>query len=79
MKPGSPALQADSLLTEPLGKMIPGLGRSSGVGDGNPLQYSCLENPMDRVASQVHGIARVRYDLTTKPPPYHFETALYPF
>ena len=30
--------------------LIPGLGRSSGGGDGNPLQYSCLENPMDRGA-----------------------------
>ena len=29
---------------------IPGLGRSSGGGHGNPLQYSCLENPMDRGA-----------------------------
>jgi hypothetical protein len=28
--------------------LIPGLGRSPGVGSGNPLQYSCLENPMDR-------------------------------
>ena len=27
---------------------IPGWGRSPGVGNGNPLQYSCLENPMDR-------------------------------
>jgi len=27
---------------------IPGLGRSSGEGNGNPLQYSCLENPVDR-------------------------------
>ena len=27
---------------------IPGLGRSPGVGNGNPLQYSCLENPMER-------------------------------
>ena len=27
---------------------VPGLGRSSGVGNGNPLQYYCLENPMDR-------------------------------
>ena len=31
---------------------IPGLGRSPGVGNGNPLQYSCLENPMDRGAWQ---------------------------
>ena len=30
---------------------IPGLGRSPGEGNGNPLQYSCLENPMDRGAS----------------------------
>ena len=29
---------------------IPGLGRSSGEGNGNPLQYSCLENPIDRGA-----------------------------
>ena len=29
---------------------IPGLGRSVGEGNGNPLQYSCLENPMDRGA-----------------------------
>ena len=32
---------------------IPGWGRSPGEGNGNPLQYSCLENPMDRGA--VHG------------------------
>ena len=30
--------------------LIPGLGRSPGEGHGNPLQYSCLENPMDRGA-----------------------------
>ena len=30
--------------------LIPGLGRSPGVGHGNPLQCSCLENPMDRGA-----------------------------
>ena len=30
--------------------LIPGLGRSPGKGNGNPLQYSCLENPMDRGA-----------------------------
>ena len=47
-----------------------GLGISPGVGNGNPLQYSCLENPMDRGAWQaaVHGVARVRHDLATKPP-----------
>ena len=38
---------------------IPGLGRSPGKGNGNPLQYSCLENPIDREAWQatVHSIA----------------------
>ena len=41
---------------------IPGLGRSPGGGHGNPLQYSCLENPMDRGAWRaiVHRIARSR-------------------
>ena len=34
---------------------IPGLGRSSGEGKGNPLQYSCLENIMDRGAWQATG------------------------
>ena len=91
IKPRSPALQADSLLTELQGKLsllvivlrrkkkleiitgnksavgfplgldnkepacnvgdlglIPGSGRSSGEGNGSPLHYSCLENPMDR-------------------------------
>ena len=33
---------------------IPGLGRSPGGGNGNPLQYSCLENPMDRGAGYSH-------------------------
>ena len=39
---------------------IPGLGRSPGGGHGHPLQYSCLENPMDRGAwkATVHGIAK---------------------
>ena len=38
---------------------IPGLGRSPGGGHGNPLQYSCLENPMDRAwPSTVHGVAK---------------------
>ena len=39
--------------------LIPGLGRFSGVGSDNPLQYSCLENPMDRRAwwAMVHRVA----------------------
>ena len=35
--------------------LTPGLGRSPGGGHGNPLQYSCLENPMDRGACQATG------------------------
>jgi len=40
--------------------LIPGLGRSLGGGHGNPLQYSCLENSMDRGAWQatVHRVAQ---------------------
>ena len=40
--------------------LIPELERSPGEGNGNPLQYSCLENPMDRGAWQatVHGITK---------------------
>ena len=39
---------------------IPGLGRSPGEGNGNPLQYPCLENLMDRGAwwADVHGVAK---------------------
>ena len=39
---------------------VPGLGRSPGEGNGNPLQYSCLENPMDRGAwwATVHVLAK---------------------
>ena len=87
IKPGSPALQAYSLPSEPPGSfqmwagngagkermmacpgvfysketacivgdpgLIPGSGRSPGEGNGNPLQYSCLRNPMDRGASSM--------------------------
>ena len=39
---------------------LPGSGRSPGVGNGNPLQYSCLKNSMDRGAwwATVHGVAK---------------------
>ena len=42
--------------------LIPGSGGSPGEGHGNPLQYSCLENPMDREAWQatIHGVAKSR-------------------
>ena len=50
---------------------IPGSGSFPGEGVGYPLQYSHLENPMDRGVwwAPVHGVARVRHDLATKPPP----------
>ena len=46
--------------------LIPGSGRSPGEGNGNPLQYSCLENPMDRGAwwASVHGVAKSRTRLS---------------
>ena len=42
--------------------LIPGLGRFPGVGNGNPLQYSCLGNSMDRGAwrATVHGVTKSR-------------------
>ena len=45
-----------------------GSGRSPGIGNGNPLQYSCLGNPMDRGAwwATVHGVAKVRHDLVNE-------------
>ena len=46
--------EASACREEDLG-LIPELGRSPGKGNGNPLQYSCLENPMDR---GVHGVAK---------------------
>ena len=49
--------------------LIPGSGRSPGEENGNPFQYSCLGNPMDKGAwwATAHGVARVRHDLATKP------------
>ena len=53
-------------------RLIPRSGRSPGKGNGNPFQYSSLENPKDRGAwwAIVHGVARVGHDLATKPPPH---------
>ena len=55
-----PATAGDA---EDLGS-IPGSGRSSEGGNGNPLQYSCLGDPMDGAAWQAtdHGVARVRHN-----------------
>ena len=43
---------------------IPGSERSPGVGNGKPLQYSCLENPMDRGAWQLQSVGRQESDTT---------------
>ena len=50
---------------------IPGLGKSPEEGNGYPLLYSCLGNPMDKGAWQgtVHGVIRVRHALVIKPLP----------
>ena len=51
-----PASTEDTRVTD----SVPGLGRSPGVGNSNPLQYSCLETSLDREASwvTVHGVAK---------------------
>ena len=51
--------------------LIPGSGRYPEDGNGYLLQYSCLENPMDRGTWQaiVNGVTRVGHNLVTKPPP----------
>ena len=47
--------------------LIPGLGRSPGIGNGNPLWYSCLENPMNREAwwATAHGITKNQTQVST--------------
>ena len=48
--------------------LIPGSERLPGEGYGNPLQHSCLENPMDRGAwwATVHGVTKSQHDLVTQ-------------
>ena len=57
--PGGSEVKASACNVGDLGS-IPGLGRSPGEGNGNPLQYSCLENPMDGGAwwATVHGVPK---------------------
>ena len=61
--PGGSDGEESACSMEDLG-LISGLKRSPGEGHGNPLQYSCLENPMDRGAWRaiVHGAERVGHD-----------------
>ena len=63
--PGGSEVKASARNAGDLGS-IPGSGRSPGEGNGNPLQYSCLENPMDREAwwATVHGVAKSRTRLS---------------
>ena len=58
-------LRASAYKAEDLGS-IPELGRSPGEGNGNPLQYSCLENPIDGGAwyATVHGVTKSRTRLS---------------
>ena len=73
-----PSLIAQSLKNLPAIQetpvQFPGLsnlqGGSPGEGNGNPLQYSCLENPHGQKSLQAtpHGVTRVGHDLVTKPP-----------
>ena len=60
---------------------IPGSERYPGKRNSNPLQYSCLENPMDRGAwrATVHGVEIVGHNLETKPPPpiFHLDLNAY--
>ena len=67
--PGGSEVKASASNVGNLG-LIPGLGRSPAEGNGNPLQYSCLENPMDGEAwwATVHGSQRVGHDWVTSLP-----------
>ena len=62
--PGGSGVKASACNVGDLG-LIPGLGRFSEEGNGNTLQYSCLENPMDGGAwwATVHGVAKSRTQL----------------
>ena len=62
--PGSPEAKESACKAGDLGS-IPGSGRSPGEGNSNPLQYSCLGNPMDRGIWQptIHGVSK-EFDMT---------------
>ena len=63
--PGGSVVKNPTANTGDVG-LIPGLGRSAGEGNGTPLQYSCLENPMDGGAwwATVHGVAKSQTQLS---------------
>ena len=73
--PGGSAVKNPSAMQETAcnagdGGLIPGSGKFPREGNGIPLQYSCLANPMDRGTwwARVHGVTRVGHSLVTKPP-----------
>ena len=70
--PGGSEVKASAYDVGDLGS-IPGSGRSPGEGSGNPLQYSCLESPMDRGAwwATVHGVAKSRTQLSDFTAPHY--------
>ena len=70
--PGGSEVKASARNVGDLGS-IPGLGKSPGEGNGHPLQYSCLENPMDRGAwwATVHGVAKSQTRLSDFTSPHH--------
>ena len=65
------AFPGGSVIKNPPANAVSIPGSEPGKENGNPLQYSCLGNPMDRGAwwATVHGVPRVGHDLATKPPP----------
>ena len=71
--PGGSKVKASACNAGDLG-LISGSGRSPGEGNGNPLQYSCLENPMDRGAwwATVHGVAKSQTQLSYFTFTFHF-------
>ena len=68
--PGGAEVKASACNVGDLGS-IPGSGRSPGEGNGNPLQYSCLENPMDGGACGLQSTGRKESD-TTERLDFHF-------
>ena len=74
--PGGSEVKASAGNAGDLG-LIPVSGRSLGEGNGNPLQYSCLGNPMDRRTwwLTVHRVAKERHNIVTKQQPDNVSVA----
>ena len=74
--------QKEAKLEDKIGELglIPDLGRTPGEGNGNPLQYSCLENPMDRGTwwATVQGVAKSRTQLSNFHSLTHIQSSYQP-